>query len=243
MRHRDYISEIEAKLSHLHARSPREELFHRRVFAVVRMMRTARQLEKTSELRPEMLRASAIGYIACVEGYFRIAMANLIDGSPVYRANVARFADSLRSADLIALYDRKVTLGHYVAHLLPINNVSDIDGNMSKIIGQDFLHLVKRHRIGVPESPPLGKISPKCVMYLDSLFKLRHVFAHELATKFPVRARSIELAIGHSAVFMGTVENAINLTLLPVPTSGSKRKGTVEHGVAPVGRPRTAACS
>jgi len=224
MKNRDFISEITKRQSRLHVRAEREDLFRRRVVGVVRMFRTAKQLDKSSEVRLEMFRASAIGYIACVEGYFRLAIADLIDGSAKYRTNITGLRDlRFRTEDVVGIFDGKATLGQYVAHQLPMNNVSDIDANLTAVIGQEFLKFIKAHRIGVPGSPPLAVASPKATMYLDQLFTLRHLFAHELATKLEVRQRKIELAIGHSAAFIMTVENAISCTLLPAKANDKSK--------------------
>lgn len=162
-----------------------------------------------------MLRCVPIGYIACVEGYFRLLVADLINTKEEYRLNVVNLDNQLkfRADHVLALYDRKVTLGDYIAHLLPFNNLSDIQHNLSALIGKDFLDLLKQSPFGL-SGKNVEEAVPKFISGVNGLFELRHLFAHELATKVPVRVRTIERNMADTAVFVILTEDLVSESLL-----------------------------
>src|SRR5437867_9272769 len=105
-----------------------------------------------------------VGYIACVEGYFRLLVADLINLGEQYRARIVEFKDIKFGSDcVLAIHDRKVTLGDFVADFLPMNRVSDINHAMSTLIGQDFLSVWKalpsHHRNPIS----LGQLFPRAI--------------------------------------------------------------------------------
>ena len=62
-------------------------------------------------------------------------------GGP-YAANIVGFKDlKITVEDVLAIHSRRVSIGDYVSHLLPLNGVSDINACLSTLIGEDFLTL------------------------------------------------------------------------------------------------------
>ena len=83
MAKRDVIEEILAKQSRLHKRGTRFELFLRRVHPLVKGFRETNALSPSTTYKAEWLKYGAIGYIACVEGYIRLLISDIIDrGDP-----------------------------------------------------------------------------------------------------------------------------------------------------------------
>src|SRR3990172_4381297 len=123
---RDYISEIIEKRGRLLARADREKQYMRRVHPLVEGFKTMKSLKRDIKFRDEWLKYGAIGYIACIEGYFKMLFADLINlGSP-FSENIKKFSDiSFKIDSVVAIYSNQVNLGVFVSHLLSIHSVAD----------------------------------------------------------------------------------------------------------------------
>jgi hypothetical protein len=128
--------------------------------------------------------------VACFEGYFRLVYADLIDQVPQFQSNAAsRFNDikfTLQTA--ISLRHHSVSLGDFIAHLLPTNNLEDINRNVSGITTMDFLDDFKTKRPKVYPDVQTALLpewevdeDAQIISRVKRIFELRHVFCHELA--------------------------------------------------------------
>lgn len=141
----------------------------------------------------------------------------MIDAGSPYIENIINFKDIKFTAEsILAIHQRKVSLGEFISHLLPINNVTDINVNMSIIIGEDFLNLLKQHPASERNPQPLGQVFPEMIGGVEDFFRLRHLYAHELATKEPVSVRKIESCMSSMAIFIVHTEELTNQQLLPI---------------------------
>ena len=147
MSKRNYIDEILDRKQRLLKGASREDQFRRRVHPLVKGFRVIKSLNKSVDYRDEWLKYGVIGYMACVEGYFRVLIADLIDAGAPFSENVANFKDLKLGVDsVIAIHSKKITLGDFVANLLPLNNFQDIANNLSVILGLDFTKYFKEHK-------------------------------------------------------------------------------------------------
>jgi hypothetical protein len=138
---------------------------------------------KSDEHRQELLRYVPIGLVACMEVYFKRAIQDLIDFQDKYRKRVSELGRiEFRLDSVLAIHGRTITVGEFVAHHLRISNINDIDGHLSKLLGEEFLRLMKAD----------AKSSAAEVINLDwddvisvvgETFRMRHVFCHEAATE------------------------------------------------------------
>ncbi|OIO27457.1 MAG: hypothetical protein AUJ60_09055 [Nitrospirae bacterium CG1_02_44_142] len=201
---RDYISEIIEKRSRLLARADREKQYIRRVHPLVDGFRAIKSLKRAIKFRDEWLKYGAIGYIACVEGYFKMLFADLINLGLPFSENIKKFTDiSFKIDSVVAIYSKQVNLGEFISHLLSIHSVSDINHHMSVIIDRDFLDFLYSEPTDVEFNPkPVKEVFPEIIPDLEDLFKLRHVFCHELAIKGKVPVRRIEKGMTAAALFM-----------------------------------------
>ncbi len=139
------------------------------------------KLQDFPEITYELARSIPVGLIACVEGYFRLVYADLIDQRKPFRENVAKFDIKFGLEHLVSIEQHSISLGEFVAHFLPCNSIEDINSNMSNITGQDFLRLVKRK---YPRSPPLFPemfTGDAFISRVKRIFELRHMYCHELS--------------------------------------------------------------
>lgn len=209
MNKRDFINEIIEKRSRLEQTHRMENLF-KRLFPLVSGFRAISALDEGVDYKKEWLKYSAIGYIACLEGYFRLLIADLINYGEPYVTNVKNFKDIRFSIEnMVAISLKKVTLGDYISHLLPINSIQDINSNLSIILNVDFVAELKDFPCHAFNDDPVFKVFPDIVFRPQKLFELRHLYCHELATKIEVNATDIEHCISTTAAFILFTEELI----------------------------------
>ena len=155
-----------------------------------RMINIARAFRSAPVLDPEFLRYVPIGTVACIEGFFRSAVKECIDAGGQFADN-ARHLSQVRDlrADfdiLDAVHGRRISIGELFAHLVSINRLAQIDAIMSTIIGTRFLELLtsvhSRWDVevkGEPQKPIIAE-SGVVLKHVDKMFRLRHIYTHEL---------------------------------------------------------------
>lgn len=196
MSKRNYIAEIEAKRVRHGSRSPRFAQFERRSDSMIDVAEFLRK--KTSKNVPskhELVKYLPIGWVACVEGYFRLVYRDLIDHGAPYRDNAAQLKDIRIGIDhVVAIHSGKLTFGEFIAHLLPIKSLDDVNQSMSTLLGVDYFDAVRNVKSDDFEK---GKSLEELELFgpvlesLEFLFGQRHVFAHELAPRVRVSHRAI----------------------------------------------------
>jgi len=191
---RDFIREILSKKSRLVGDSPRWTQVAINLNTIIESLDLLESVftEDPFSHLSETLPYFPIRLVACFEGYFRLAYADLIDQVPQFQSNAAsKFNDikfTLQTA--ISLRHHSVSLGDFIAHLLPTNNLEDINRNVSLITTKDFLDDFKAKR---PKVYPYVQTAllpeweidedAQIISRVKRIFELRHVFCHELAPK------------------------------------------------------------
>jgi hypothetical protein len=190
MTKRDYVGEILSKRSRLFPDNPRWRQVSVNLNKIIESLDL---LEPIFERDPfsnmsEILPFFPIRLVACFEGYFRLAYADLIDRVAAFQNNASQFDIKFSLHTAISLRHHSVSLGDFIAHLLPTNNLEDINRNMTKITNEDFLDKFKETR---PQIYPLvqtallpeWEVDPdaEILSRIKRIFELRHIFSHELA--------------------------------------------------------------
>lgn len=221
---RDYVAEILEKRGRLLRRSDPMEQFRRRLYPVVAGFRLIKGIKTTEPLRKELLKYGPIGYVACIEGYFRLVLRDLIDSGEPYRERTIEFEDiKFGIATVVSITSQKITLGEYISHLVTLNNLADINRCMSIILDCDFLGELKRLDIsyrgdGIPLT--IEKLHPGAFGEFEELFRLRNIYAHELATSEPVKPRKIERCISAAAIFISATNDFLEKKWIPPKSKG-----------------------
>ncbi|WP_123770660.1 hypothetical protein [Vulcaniibacterium tengchongense] len=186
------------------------DLFARRVHPLVKGFREIKQLDKSISYRSEWLKYGAIGYIACVEGYFRLLIADIIDSGEPFVERIGELKEiRFTPESVVAIHKKKVSLGHFVAHLLPLNGLSDINSHLSALLATDYTRFFSAHPLSQWNTSPVGEVFPHLLAQVETLFKLRHMYAHELATKERVPLRALEDLISSAAVLVRCTEEFV----------------------------------
>jgi hypothetical protein len=146
--------------------------------------------EYNGEFNQELLKYVPISTVACFEAFFNSAIKEIIDFGKPYSNNVAKFNQAknvkLDFEVVAAIQTKSLTVGEFVAHLLPYNSLEDINSNLSILIDEDFLQgllgftktsifeEVNAVRKSFQEKP--GEI----IKSVKKTYELRHIFCHDL---------------------------------------------------------------
>ncbi|HEX7151649.1 MAG TPA: hypothetical protein VF618_09195 [Thermoanaerobaculia bacterium] len=183
MSKRDILDEILAK---------KERIGHRELRAAAGLLKIKESLE---DGRPDPLSRSlsVVAIVSCVEVATRDAIALLIDSGTPY---VERLPDLLKgesrfSVDIVrAFQDRRVSLGEFVAHLLPVSSLPQITGYFDVLLGESIRHVLGSLRIAsgyyAADDATADQVRPLVVPDVEAMmrglaaaFAARHVVAHE----------------------------------------------------------------
>jgi hypothetical protein len=143
-RKRDYISEILDIRARSLKRADRWNHFAKRMDYIVDAFGFLQKSKGSQSERLELLKYISIGTVACLEGYLRSVFRDLVEHGLPFEQNARKFQDvKLDLGIVFDLRQEKISYGEFVAHLLPFNNIEDINKNLSILIGSDFLDDIK----------------------------------------------------------------------------------------------------
>ena len=188
-----------------------------------RMIKIARAFRSSPALDPEFLRYVPIGTVACIEGFFRSAVKECIDAGGQFANNARNLSPVLRADfDILnAVHGRRISIGELFAHLVSINRLEQIDAIMSTIIGTKFLKLLtdvhSRWDVevkGETQKPIIAE--PGVVLkHVAEMFRLRHIYAHELVDFDEPDRTTIGEALESSVSFLKAAAEVVGNLLHP----------------------------
>jgi len=224
MAKRDLIAEITDKRSRLKKRSSRWDQVANRIDGLIDISNFIRDSTKSAvPFKAEMAKYLPIGFVACIEGYFRLVFRDLIDHGEPFRGRLSKFKDIHFGIEhVVAIQNGQVTLGEFVSHLLPTNGLDDLNYSMSILIGSPFLDAVKSAKVPYyPEEPPFSLedegLSDFVMKDMMLLFEQRHLFAHELTAKVKVNVRDTNRCSKMALIFIFATESILE-SLMTKPT-------------------------
>ncbi|GAL86061.1 hypothetical protein MYP_3290 [Sporocytophaga myxococcoides] len=190
---RDLIEEIILIKSRAEYNSRHELIF--------RLPRIGNALENAifhEESSIEFLKYIPISTVACFEAFFRSVIKEIVDFGKPFSENVAKYNQSKNiklDFEIVAAIQTKIlTVGDFIAHILPFNNLEDINSNISTIIQKDFLEEIKKYSE--------GEISGVIIESIKSTFELRHIFCHEFATNTKLDTEKILDNLNNCIIFL-----------------------------------------
>ena len=186
---RDIASEILSKKRRTHFRT--EHI----LFRLDVLEDTLKSIEiSKSKYNYELYKYFPISLVACAEYFFRTTFKELIDyGSPFFDRveklnKLQTFKLDLKI--LQSIQGKEITVGELISHILPLNNLNDIESTMSILINRDFLHELRFFEIKEERMPLLFTQTralknfknnyDKVIKDINATFELRHVYCHEL---------------------------------------------------------------
>lgn len=221
MKKRDHIQEIKSIKS-------RTEFNSRYDFSS-RLLDIERALEEftnyNGDFNNEILKYIPISTVACFEAFFRSAVKEIIDFGKPFSDNVIKFNESknvkLNFDILSAIQTKTLTVGEFVAHLIPFNNYDDINSNLSLLIDRDFTDELKKFdkdslfRLERCSIEDFTSDFPKIIESVKRTYDLRHIFCHEFATNLEIDRNEILLNFKNCKLFLEHTDNVIWEILYP----------------------------
>ncbi len=122
---------------------------------------------------------------------------------------------------LKSLHSQSLKIGDVIGHSVPLGSLTLIDGNMTQLMGVNFLHQISsihdRWAVEVHNKPKTPIIpDAECTFrYVAKTFELRHIFCHETASAFDFNPEDIESCFNHSVLFLKAADELISDTLHP----------------------------
>ena len=171
----------------------------------------------------ELTRYFPVALIACVEGYFRMAIKDLIDAGEPFLTNAEKPASSLKLdfSVLRAVHGKTITVGELVAHSVAISRLEHIESSLTSLLGAGFLQSLRTttdrwaHEVR-GESPALILSNPDDVFAgVSRTFELRHIICHEIASAYEIESDEVARCLESCVAFLRATDELISETIHP----------------------------
>jgi hypothetical protein len=214
---RDLLSEI----NEIKGRSE----YNSRYEISIRLDEIEKSLSMNSSHDKELFKYIPIAVVACFEAFFRSIFKELVDFGKPYSDNVIKFNQSKNiklDFDIInAIQAKSVTVGEFISHILPLNNLDDINQNLSALMGLDFLQSLKTFK----KNSVFESITKPCESFTENsnqiigdikrAFDLRHIFCHEFAANIIIDTEVTLRLLVNSKIFIAQTSNFVHNLLYP----------------------------
>ena len=189
----------------------------------MRLFALEHAFKKHDKAQSELTRYFPVALIACVEGYFRMAIRDLIDAGEPYLSNAEKPASSLKLdfSVLRAVHGKAITVGELVAHGVPLSRLEHIDGALSNLLGKGFLQALRTttdrwaHEVnGEPATPILSK-PDEVFTDVARTFELRHIICHEIASAYEIEPEEVARCFESCVAFLRAADEFISEAIHP----------------------------
>jgi hypothetical protein len=179
---RDYVREIQEIKNRYLKRGHRWGQLNRRFDPLLGVLICLSKVDEKDAER-EIIRYVFIGLIACLEGYLRLVIKDLVDNSQDCRQNIGELSEiKFDVKSVLAIHGKKVSVGEFVSHLVPLSSFDLINKNMSIITGVDFTSEIKNMDMENKKGE-IKKMFPDTPAWVKKTFESRNIYCHELAPK------------------------------------------------------------
>jgi hypothetical protein len=171
----------------------------------------------------ELIRYFPVALIACVEGYFRMVIKDLIDAGEPYLTNAEKPASSLKLdfSLLRAVHGKTITVGELVAHSVQLSRLEHIETALSGLLAKEFLDSLRiitdrwAHEVmGKPTAPILSE-PDKVFADVARTFELRHIICHEIASAYEIKSNEVARCFESCVAFLKAADEFISETIHP----------------------------
>lgn len=182
---------------------------------------TINKLNENMHALHEAILYPAVGLVSCIESFFRGKVKALVDSSPFYKKNAAKLQVKLDLATAIDLEVNNLSIGEFVAHIVKLNNINDINSTISELLGEDFMKamamwrekldtqrdLFENTNLELSASQKFGWLMKN----LDELYMVRNKVCHESNILISVNFRAEYLYFSkHVIEFVSVADEMIN---------------------------------
>ena len=138
----------------------------------------------------ELAKYFPVALIACLEGYLRMAIKDLVDAGEPYLSNAEKPASSVKLdfSLLRAVHGKSVTVGEIVSHGVPISRLEHIESVFSSLLGTSFLSKLRvvsdrwAHEIKGQPAEAILKDPDRVLGEVPRTFALRPIIFHGIAS-------------------------------------------------------------
>ncbi len=189
----------------------------------IRLFALEQSFKEHNKAESELTRYFPVALIACVEGYFRMAIKDLVDAGEPYLTNAEKPASSLKLdfSLLRAVHGKAITVGELVAHGVQLSRLEHIEAALSSLLGKSFLQELRTttdrwaHEVkGEPATPILAEPD---VVFVDvaRTFELRHIICHEIASAYEIESEKVGRCFESCVSFLRAADECISETIRP----------------------------
>lgn len=160
--------------------------------------------------RLEALRYIPIAVVASMQGWLRFAVRDLVDAGEPFSTNSKRLKFDFDHDLVMALAAQKLTAGEIISHFVSCNRIEDILGTLDKVSGVKFPPLMQSVNLGSEKEPKLvGDVYEEIAPIVTDTFRLRHIFAHEMAPHEKIAPETIVRRVGACQVFITACDSVM----------------------------------
>ena len=171
----------------------------------------------------ELTRYFPVALIACVEGYFRMAIKDLIDAGEPFLTNAEKPASLLKLdfTVLRAVHGKTITVGELIAHSAPISRLENIESVLSSLLNTSFLNSLRTttdrwaHEIRGEPCVPILSNPDEVFAGVARTFELRHIICHEIASAYEVESDEVAQCLENCVAFLRAADEFISETIYP----------------------------
>lgn len=196
-------------------------------FSIAELTMRLFELEQTfknhDKNETELFRYYPVALIACLEGYFRMAIKELIDAGEPYLSNAEKPASALKLdfSVLRAVHGKTITVGELVAHGIQLSRLHDIEAVLSSLLGKGFLDSLRTTKdrwahevMGEPDLPILSE-PDQVFSDVARTFELRHIICHEIASAYEINSDEVGRCFESCVTFLKAANEFISETMQP----------------------------
>jgi uncharacterized protein YecT (DUF1311 family) len=189
----------------------------------VRLFALENAFKGHDQTNAELTRYFPVALVACIEGYFRLAIKELVDAGEPYLSNAERPVSSLKLdfAVIRAIHGKTVTVGELVGHIVPLSRLDHIEYSMSGLLGTSFLARMREvtdrfaHEVRGEPLQPILTSPDKVFSGVAKTFELRHIICHELATAHEIEYHQVAQCFENCVTFLKAADEIVSETLHP----------------------------
>lgn len=203
------------------------------------------RMKSVSTRQLELWKFFVIGIVTCIENGLRHSVEILIDHGTPFSSNAQALADrtTLKIEDILFMQGRSLSVGSLIGHVVPVNSLNDIDNVLSTLLGcnkqgkpRKFLQELKeakRPDDSFTDHPGLcGSLIQdveKVIPDVKELFRLRHIFVHELHNEGLVDPKLIKRLFSNGIHFLEGMLSFVEITI--DPGFSTYTQAGMNHGV------------
>ena len=189
----------------------------------LRLFALEHAFKKHDRSENELTRYFPVALIACIEGYFRMAIKDLIDAGEPYLSNAEKPASSIKLdfSVLRAVHGKTITVGELVAHGVQLSRLDHLEAVLSNLLGTGFLQGLRTttdrwaHEVkGEPAAPILAK-PDEVFADVARTFELRHIICHEIASAYEIESEEVARCFESCVAFLRAADEFISETIHP----------------------------